>query len=375
MNNPFVFGKIVEKNNFCNRKTEIKELKGNIENGFSVWLFAPRRYGKSSLINKVFQNLSGNIKTVNFDLYNVKSVDDFVRRYSNVLAKELFNWKDDVKKITKQLGRYLKSLQPQLSFDTAANPSILLSNREISEQIDIEEILNLPERIAKEQNVKVCIAFDEFQEISRIDKFIINWMRSAFQNQKNVSYVFLGSKQSLMQDIFTSMNSPLYEYALKMDIGTIKRTELSKFISKKFAEQKLNVSPKTISDILNISKCHPHFTQYFASVVFDEIKSGTDENRKDFTNLWMGKIIAAQSVIFQNIYDQLNNNQRKILLALTHSPREIFSNNSREKYNLPSSSTLSTNLNGLISKNLIYKHKSEYYISNPVFENWIKTLN
>ena len=375
MNNPFVFGKIVDKNNFCNRKTEIKELKRNIENGFSVWLFAPRRYGKSSLIKQVYQNISGNIKTVYFDLYNIKSTDDFVRRYSNALAKDLFDWKDDVRKITKQLGKYLKNLQPQLSFDTTASPSILLSNKEISEQIDIEEILNLPEKIAREQKKKVCITFDEFQEISRIDKFLINWMRSSFQNQKNVSYVFLGSKQSLMQNIFTSMNSPFYEYALKMDIRIIKRKELFSFILKKFTEQKLSILPKTINEILDFSKCHPHFTQYFASVVFDEIKSGADESEEDFKNIWMNKIIDSQSVIFQNIYDQLNNNQRKILLALTYSPNEIFSNRTRKNYDLPSSSTLSTNLKGLISKDIIYKHMGGYYISNPVFENWIKTLS
>lgn len=375
MNNPFVFGKIVDKSNFCNRNTEIKELKRNIENGYSVWLFAPRRYGKSSLIKQVFKNISGDIKTVYFDLYNITSVDDFVRRYSNVLTKELFDWKYDVKKITQRLGSYLKSLQPQLSFDTMANPSILLSNKEIIEQNDIQEVLNLPEKIAKDRKIKVCIAFDEFQEISRIEKFLINWMRSAFQNQKNVSYIFLGSKQSLMQNIFSSMNSPFYEYALKFDIGEIKREDLFNFITKKFIDQNLRILPKTVEDILDFSKCHPHFTQYFASVVFDEIRNGSDENKEDFNNIWMNKIIDSQSVIFQNIYDQLNNNQRKILMALTKSSHEIFSNKVRKKYKLPNSSTLSTNLTGLISKGLIYKKNNNYFISNPVLENWLKTLN
>ncbi|MCB9211113.1 MAG: ATP-binding protein, partial [Ignavibacteriales bacterium] len=222
-------------------------------NGYSVWLFAPRRYGKSSLIKHVYKKISPEIKTIYFDFYNIKSVDDFVRKYSNVLAKELFNWKDDVKKLSKQLGKYLKSLQPQLSFDTTASPSILLSSNNISEQNSIEEVLNLPERIAKEQKKKVCIAFDEFQEISRIDKFLINWMRSSFQNQKNVSYVFLGSKQSLMQDIFTDINSPFYEYALKMDIGTIEKTDLYSFILNKFKQEKLGIQSKTINDILEYS--------------------------------------------------------------------------------------------------------------------------
>lgn len=375
LSNPFVFGKIVDDNNFCNRIKETEELRKNIINGYSVWLFAPRRYGKSSLIKHVYKKISPEIKTIYFDFYNIKSVDDFVRKYSNVLAKELFNWKDDVKKLSKQLGKYLKSLQPQLSFDTTASPSILLSIKDISEQNNIEEVLNLPERIAKEQKKKVCIAFDEFQEISRIDKFLINWMRSSFQNQKSVSYVFLGSKQSLMQDIFTNINSPFYEYALKMDIGTIEKADLYSFILNKFKQEKLGIQSKTIKDILEYSKLHPHFTQYFASVVFDEIKNGENENDEKFKKNWMNKIIETQSVIFQNIYDQLNNNQRNIILAIASETKELFSESTRNIFGLPSSSTISTNINGLISKDLIYKRSGNYFISNPVFSEWLKSLN
>lgn len=374
MKNPFVFGKIVGEENFCNRTTELDDLTRHIKNCYSVWLFAPRRYGKSSLIRKVFKDISSDVKTVYFDLYNIKSLDDFVRNYSNTLANELFNWKDDIRNITNKLGKYLKSLQPQLNFDADANPSISLMNKEIKEQPEIEEILNLPAKISKEQNVQICVAFDEFQEITRIDKFLINWMRSVFQNQQNVSYVFLGSKKSLMESIFSEVNSPFYEYALKMDIKEIPRADLFNFIGDKFLEQKLEISSDTINDILTYSKCHPHFSQYFASVVFDEIRNGADQKDKDFHSKWMNKIIDSQSVIFQNIYDQLNNNQRKILMALTSTSKEIYSNEIRKKFDLPTSSTLTTNIAGLVKRDIIYKTKSEYIISNPVFENWIKTL-
>lgn len=55
LNNPFVFGRIVDEKNFCNRRAEIDELLQNIINGYSVWLFAPRRFGKSSLIKQVYK--------------------------------------------------------------------------------------------------------------------------------------------------------------------------------------------------------------------------------------------------------------------------------------------------------------------------------
>lgn len=374
MINPFVFGKIVDLPNFCNRKKEIAELDLNIKNGFSVWLFAPRRYGKSSLIKQTFKNTPRNIKTIYFDLYNVQSIDDFCIKYTNIITQELFNWKDDVKSLSKQLGKHLLRLKPQLNFDVNANPSISFTNKELVSQLDVEEVLSLPQKIADEKNIKICIAFDEFQEINRIDKFLINWMRSVFQSQKNISYIFSGSKQSLMENIFVNINSPFYEHAIKMDIKPIAKEELFQFIENKFTEQNLTINSKTINDILNYSNCHPHFTQYFASVVFDEIRNGCDENNNEFKLMWMEKIINSQSVVFQSIYDQLNKNQRKILITLSHSVDEIFSNEARKNFNLPTSSTLSTNIKGLLQKDIIHKDGSSYKISNPIFNYWLSTL-
>ena len=102
--NPFVFGKIVDKESFCNRKQELIDLKQHINNNYSVWLFAPRRYGKSSLVKRAFKEVEGT-KTIYFDLYNIESVDDFSRKYSNILAKELFDWKDEIKIISKNIRK------------------------------------------------------------------------------------------------------------------------------------------------------------------------------------------------------------------------------------------------------------------------------
>ena len=373
MKNPFVFGKVVNKKNFCNRKEEIKQLKEYINNTFSVWLFAPRRYGKTSLIKHVFKETK-KIKTIYFDLYNIQSLDDFCRKYSNTLAKELFNWKDDIKNLSIQAGKYFKSLSPQINFDENGTPSLSLIHQEINKQIDIETILNLPEKIAEKKNIKICIAFDEFQEIERIDKFIINWMRSSFQYHENVSYVFLGSKQSLMQTIFSSTNSPFYEYAVKMDIKPIPRAELKRFLKQKYREQNIEINTLVLNSILNISGCHPHFTQYFAAVVYDEIKAGYNQNDENFNAVWIEKIIDSQSFIFQNIYDQLNNNQRKILIALSQNITELFSDKIRKKYSLPVSSSLSSSLKSLITKNIINKNVNVYKISNPVFKLWINKI-
>lgn len=376
MENPFKYGEVVSGENFCNREKELKEIKRAIINGYSFWMYSPRRFGKSSLILKAFDELNeNNITTIYFDMYKLETLDSFAREYSALLAKELFDWKIGIKKLTQKIGKYFQNLYPKISFDSYGNPSVSLEIKKIEDHTDIETILNIPDKIAEKSDIKICIAFDEFQEIQRIKPFLINWMRSLFQFQKKVSYIFLGSKQSLMEYIFTDINSPFYEFGFKMPIYPISNSDLTSYIKNRFRKTKLKINNNTISDILKRSRSHPHFTQYFAAVIWELILEGFDEKDPDFNTLWMKRIIDSQSFIFQNIYDQFNLNQRKTLIAISNLKDEkLFSGEYRKRFDLSETSSLTSTINSLIKKNLIQKVNGSYEIINPVFEEWVKIL-
>jgi len=372
--NPFQYGVVVDDRAFCNRNDEIAYLKSQINNGYSTWLFSPRRFGKTSLVEKVFREMK-DTKCVYVDLYNIRSKDDFCKKYSKVLAEELFNWKDDIKKLTNKFSIAFRNLSPRVSFDELGNPSFSLNIHKVEKQEDIETILDVPNNAALKSSKRICIAFDEFQEIKRIDPFMLHWMRSSFQRHRDISYVFLGSKQSLMEEIFASNSSPFYEFAAKMNLSVISRDELYRFIRRNFKSQGLPIQKKTIDTILDLSECQPHFTQYFASVVFDLLKAGYSQEDEEFPRLWMKKIILPQSDVFQDIYDQLANSQRATLQAIARLNDEgIFSDAVKIQYDLPVSSSLNVVLKALQKKGLVYKSGNNYKITNPVFKEWLYSL-
>jgi len=152
---------------------------------------------------------------------------------------------------------------------------------------------------------------------------------------------------------------------------------LAQFIADKFKQKGLIISRNNIEVILEKSEGHPHFTQYFSSVVFDLIRYGLNQNAPDFTDLWIEKIIQSQSVILQGIFDQLTNAQRSVLsaIAVLAKDEELFSSSTREKYLLPASSSLSTAIDSLKKKGLILKEDKRYKILNPVFKAWLCTLS
>ena len=372
--NPFQYGVVIDDRAFCNRKEEISYLKSQIKNGYSTWLFSPRRFGKTSLVEKVFRELKDTI-CVYVDLYNIKSKDDFCRKYSKVIAEELFNWKDDIKKLTNKLSNAFSHLSPTVSFDEFGNPSFSLNVHKVEKQEEIETILEVPNKVSLRSSKRICIAFDEFQEIKRIDPFLLNWMRSSFQRHGDISYIFLGSKQSLMEEIFASMKSPFYEFAAKMNLSSISRDELYAFVVKSFKRNGLPIEEHTIANILEKSECQPHFTQYFASVVFDLVRSGIDQNDPDFPDFWMKKIMIPHIDVFHDIYDQLTNSQRATFQAIARLDEAgIFSGSIRIKYELPVSSSLNEVIKALQKRGLIFKIENSYKIANPVFKEWLLSM-
>ncbi len=371
MINPFQFGKVVRDKQFCNRQRELRDLAATIKSGNSLWLYSPRRLGKTSLVVNTFSQIK-EVKTIYFDLFNIRDSREFATKYLNTLTHELFTWKLDVTSILKKLSGHLKMITPTVSLDTMGNPSIGIDIKSNEVSQTIESILELPQKL--NYSKPICIAFDEFQEVERLDPFLKNIMRSVFQHQQNVSYIFLGSKESLMNTIFSDAKSPFFQFGEKMKLDPISNSELTAYIKSMFKETQLKIKNETIENILQLSGCHPHYTQYAAYVAWGLInqKIQQDEN---FKQIWLSRIIESQSDAFRTIFEQLNANQRKVLYTLSDiDDQSILSKETMTKYDLPPKSTVNTALNSLLHKTLILKSIGSYRFENPIFKIWINKL-
>jgi AAA+ ATPase superfamily predicted ATPase len=157
MVNPFQFGKVVRDKQFCNRQRELHDLISAIKSGNSLWLYSPRRFGKTSLVVNAFSGIQ-NVKTVYFDLFNIRDTREFAIKYLNVLTHELFTRKYSLTSILKKLSTYLKNITPTVSLDAIGNPSIGIEVKPKELQQTIESILELPQKLNYPK--PICIAFE-----------------------------------------------------------------------------------------------------------------------------------------------------------------------------------------------------------------------
>jgi len=165
--NPFKYGKIVEGEFFYDRVEELKRIKDTLKGGNNLVLYAPRRYGKSSLVHKALNELQAEgFNTLYLDFLSIYSREVFIKNYSKLIAEKNSSL---IEATVKKFGKLIRGIVPSLSFDNFGNPSFSFSWIDGAEKLQtLEDVINLPDKLSNKKN-KWIIAFDEFQEITKLN--------------------------------------------------------------------------------------------------------------------------------------------------------------------------------------------------------------
>ena len=201
-NKPFIFGVATSGDNFTDRKNETARLLTNFKHGVNTVLISPRRWGKTSLVQKVC-NLakSDDLKVVYLDVFSCRSDREFYDAFASAVLKQTSSKWDEWVENAKL---FLSRISPKISFGTDPMTDFSISLELNPKSDDINDILQLPEKIAQEKGCRIVICIDEFQQIAEFSdsKTFQKRLRTVWQLQKNVSYCLFGSKKHLMNELF-----------------------------------------------------------------------------------------------------------------------------------------------------------------------------
>ena len=209
---PFVFGVRVEGDTFTDRREETERLKMNFLYGINTILISPRRMGKTSLVDKVCSLMvDDSIRIARMDAFGCRSEQDFVNAFATaVLRATSSKWEEWMENAKLFLSRFV----PKISFgqDPINDFSIALELNEKNHST--EDILQLPELIAREKGIRIVVCIDEFQQLGEFPDSLIfqKKLRSVWQLQNHVSYCLYGSKKHLMEQMFQNASYPFYRF-------------------------------------------------------------------------------------------------------------------------------------------------------------------
>lgn len=367
MKNPFYFGNEVHDEEFCNRVDELKELKNDVNNGLNILLYAPRRFGKTSLLKKMQEQLKSDkdTKVIFFDWMSVSSIDEFLEKYFHAIASSLESSSDKVMKLFKEMLQIRPNITMKLSNSGDINYGLSFTKKELD--TSFEDIINLPLQYAKKSGKKVVVIFDEFQEAEQFD--IEKKLRTLIQtHSKNVSYIFSGSKKSILSAMFNDKNRAFYKSVKRLIIKEISLEDWTSFATEKFTATGKIVQVKHIKTIFDITNGFPYYMQQLLYHVWQKCEKSTDEAMIQKS---LNLMLEREYDLYAYIYSSLTPNQKVTLKYITlFDGTNLYSNDNMSEASL-SASTLKSTLESLLKKDVIDRVDDRYYLVDPFMRYWL----
>ncbi len=373
--NPFEYWHVVGEESFCNRRKEMAELLRVMENAGRAFLFAERRLGKTSLIKVALSKLPARkFIPVYIDLWPTDSDASFLTTVAGAISSSLHTSVEKALETAKQLFSHLR---PSLTVNGYGKPALTFGVVPSARlEPELEEVLKAPEKIARKGKT-VVIVFDEFQQILSYGRDDIERrLRSVIQHQKNVAYVFMGSRKHMIREIFLKGSRPLYRSAAQFPIGPIHEADWIPFIQERFRRHNVTISPAKIHAIMELTQGHPFYTQHLCYHLWEQCRP-TQDITDDLIGEALNTLLEKENSTFTVQWESLTPNQQRLLNALAAEEQgaRVFSADFLERHRLGPASSAQRSIRSLIDKDLVDQENGSFIITDRFFRLWIRRLH
>lgn len=373
METPFVFGKIATDKNFTDREQETAILVKHFKSLINTIIISPRRWGKSSLVNKASKlamEQDNKLIICHIDLFNVRDEEHFYSLLAQkVISATSSKWDETVDLIRKFFSR----LSPKITIGTDPMNEVSVDFEMKDVVNNPDEVLDLAEKIAKMKGLKIVVCIDEFQNISEFSDpdYFQKKLRSHWQQHQNVSYCLYGSKRHMMLEVFTDSSKPFYKFGNLMFLNKIETPYLVSFFKERFADTKKKITEEACNLIVEFTDNHPYYAQQLAQLSWLRTKDICTEDivREAHTSL-----VEQLSLLFATITENLTTQQLHYLKALLAGEKSISSTETMHRYKISSPTSIARSKASLIKNDILDNKAGEISFQDPIYAYWLKTV-
>lgn len=369
INNPFILYGYESAKYFCDRKAETLQLLQLLENGNNVALIAPRRIGKTGLIEHLFHQpkVKKQYYTFLIDIYATKSIEEMIAAMGTSMLASL---RPLGAKVMRRFTDVLTSLRSGISFDPAGNPSWNVEVGDIRlPQTTLDEIFQYINKADK----PCLVAIDEFQTVSHYPQGNAEaLLRTYVQHCRNAQFIFSGSQRTMMGEMFLSPARPFYQSTAMMNLGSIPADEYGRFAQNHFAEAGKALPTDVFRNVYDRCEGITWYVQRIMNELFTITAIGTFCS-EDMIDAAIDNILRANEFTYQSMLFQLPPKQKKLLIALSKAGKatSITSADFIRRYRLDSASSVQSAVKGLLEKNFVTTHLGVYEVYDRFFAMWL----
>ncbi|MBP6977109.1 MAG: ATP-binding protein [Bacteroidales bacterium] len=361
-----IAGKPATGEHFVGRQSELQQIIQLTEQGQSVVLIAPRRFGKTSLLLKVIEHFKRNGYYISYvDLFSAPTLEILAYQITHAVLKNkrlegiFHNLRNNAVAMLKNI--HLKAVIENFEY------LIGFASQKPDPWNLISESVDFIDGFSQKNNRKMVVGLDEFGDINRLDgDAIVKLFRSKIQLQKNATYIFCGSYESVMHSLFTSKSAPFYRFARIITLGFIDCNEFKGYLRKQLKRAGVSADKAYVDRLLDITKGHPYYTRLFLQQILlhqtlEQKLPGLDELTRE--------VLTIEKNYLEKVWEEIcaRKENMLVLLAVIQTPNEVYTSLKSQNINVFRA------LKSLTGKGLLFKGLNrKYEVTDPLLERWIR---
>lgn len=370
MYTPFIFGKTVSQDHFTGRLDEVNLLWESLSAGANTLIYAPRRWGKTSLIAEVAKSMKEDnyIEWIDIDLFKLRDEEEFLEKLLLSLIKIE---KNDFEPWIQKLNAWLPQLAPRITLKGGFIPGLEVHIHQGTLLNYPEEVLGLADRIAEDRGRRIIIAMDDFQQILLFKKhlWLEDLLRQYWVNGTQVSYCVSLCKHAALKELTSGKKRALFGFQNTLKMSKITSEQWIKYIVKRFEKGAKTITEVQAEEIAELMEQHPYYVQQLANYVY----LSTDEEVDDLSIYKaLENLLDTNELMFQRNIENLSITQVNLLHAILKGETQLTSVRVMNEFKLGTPRNVAKNKIQLEKKDiLVFDDKTAYFL-DPAFTLWLK---
>jgi DNA-binding MarR family transcriptional regulator len=302
------------------------------------------------------------------DIFSTHDLAAFVRLFGKTVLGQLDTFSDS---ILRKLTTFFRSCRPIITTDElTGKPSVTLDFLPDKSEQTLKEIFDY----IKDSGKRCYIAIDEFQQIAFYpEKSTEALLRSYIQFMPNVRFIFAGSSQHLMAEMFASAKRPFYQSTQLMTLTAIDADAYYSFAKAFFEESDSTLQRETFDVLYRRFEGHTWYVQTILNRLYERKQNIPD---MQVVKQLILDVIEENTPVYQNLTALLTDNQLSLIHAIACEGKVEAPNSGDfiRKYALKSPSSVNVALKSLQDKELIYKRPDGYMVYDRFMSIWLQRL-
>jgi hypothetical protein len=339
-------------------------------NGINVVVTAPRRYGKSSLLNVACEQVAaGGGSIIRANLLRIPSIEALASR----LASEAYllaggPWRRTAQAIPEFLKRL--RLRPMMTIDDTGKPQFSFAPGTAPR--DAEQLIDDVYRILADvsETGPACLVLDEFQAVADLSPRLPGLLKALCDEHTQVSLVLAGSRRHLMESLVLARGAPLYNMAERIALGPIDESVMCQYLQKRAKSGGKAMSAAVATTICVKAGPIPHDIQRLAYEVFD---ASTKTITGAKVEVGMDQVVAHEAEVYAERFSKLALGQRRVLLALAKSEvKQPHSAAFVRSSGYANAASVQKAMHVFEEDEVVLERDGIYQVADPFYREWLR---